>query len=231
LKKLTIRSLWMTTMADVDRLLREYIERFEAGGSADPGDLLSQLEGRERTKLSVLIEGYLEHSAPAQDWDPEAFEGSAAERAVARVAESWSEASGQLPRELVRLRNERQITRADLVSRLADSLGVSDLREKVAFYYHRMERGLLPAEGVSTKVWEALARLLGTSADSLRQAASSVEPGAGATRAVSAYARTAPPPPEEYARDVAADVAAGMASPGEPESREPDEVDVLFTGG
>src|SRR5512144_1551792 len=151
LSRLMIRRHWMTTMADVDRLLREYIKRFEAGGSADPGDLLDQVEGRERAKLSVLIEGYLEHSAPAQDWDAEAFEGSVAERAVMRVAESWSEAAGQLPVELVRLRNARQITRADLVSRLADSLGVSGAREKVAFYYHRLEHGLLPAEGVSTK--------------------------------------------------------------------------------
>ncbi len=182
-------------MADVDRLLREYIERFESGESADPGDLLDQVEGTERAKLSVLIEGYLEHSAPAQDWDPEAFEGSVAERAVARVTESWSEAAGQFPVELVRLRNARRITRADLVSRLADSLGVSGAREKVAFYYHRLEHGLLPAEGVSAKVWDALAKLLDTSADALREAGSSVSPnrlGAAPSRRLRARRRPRP---------------------------------------
>jgi hypothetical protein len=227
LSRLMIRRHWMTTMADVDGLLREYIKRFESGGSADPGDLLDQVEGRERAKLSVLIEGYLEHSAPAQDWDPEAFAGSVAERAVARVTESWSEAAGQLPVELVRLRNAKRITRADLVSRLADSLGVSEMREKVAFYYHRLEHGLLPAKGVSTKVWDALATLLETSADSLREAASSVRAQASAEGA--AYARTAPPPPAKYAQRV--DERTGMASPASPESKEPDEVDELFTGG
>src|SRR3954453_14406149 len=98
------------TMTEVDRLLREYIERFESGVSSDPGDLLEQVEGADREKLSVLISGYLEPSAPAQGWDAEAFEGSVAEQAVARVAEQWSEESGELPVVLVRLRNERKIT-------------------------------------------------------------------------------------------------------------------------
>ena len=29
------------------------------------------------------------------------------------------------------------------MTRLADSLGVSGMRQKVAFYYHRLERGVL----------------------------------------------------------------------------------------
>ena len=216
------------TMTDVDRLLREYIERFESGGSSDPGDLLEQVEGREREKLTVLIQGYLEHSAPAQDWDAEGFEGSVAERAAARVAETWTEAAGELPLELVRLRNRQEITRSELVTRLAERLGVAGARERVATYYHQLERGLLPAGGVSSRVWDALAQLLETSADALRKAGASVRPtSAGGSAA--AYARTAPPPPEEYAGEQRADE--GMASPPEPESKEAAEVDRLFTGG
>jgi hypothetical protein len=216
------------TMAEVDRLLREYIERFESGGSSDPGDLLEQVEGADREKLSALIGGYLEHSAPAQEWDPAAFEGSLAERASARVAERWSETAGELPVELVRLRNERQITRAELVSGLADALGVSGARERVASYYHQLEHGLLPAEGVSSKVWDALAQLLRTSAKALREAGASVRT-TSAEAAASAYARTAPPPPDEYVS--AQRLEEGMASPGEPASKEAEEVDRLFTGG
>jgi hypothetical protein len=208
-------------MSDVDRLLRDYIERFESGGSVDPSDLLEGLETGDRRKLSVLIEGYLEHAARPKDWDAEAFEGSLADRAVQRVAAAWSAEAEQLPAELVRLRNEREITREDLVTRLAEALGVSGARAKVASYYHRLERGLLPTEGVSTKVWEALAGLLGTSSDSLREAAASAPQGEAA--AGPAYARTAGGYPPE------AETAAGMPSPGEPD--EPDEVDRLFTGG
>ena len=207
-------------MTDVDRLLRDYIERFESGGSVDPSDLLEQLDTADRRKLSTLIEGYLEHAARPQEWDPEGFEGSVADRAVQRVAAEWSAGAGAL----VSLRNEREITRDDLVTKLADLLGVSSARTKVASYYHQLERGLLPTEGVSGKVWDALANLLGTSSDSLREAASSAAPADQASAV--AYTRMS---------SVDEDASAGQASPGEAssgrEAEEPDEVDRLFTGG
>ena len=215
-----------SAMTDLDKLLRQYIERFEAGGDVDPNDLLAQAKAGERAELRELIAGYLEHAAPGQDWDAQAFEGSLAERAVARSAE-WSAAAGELPVELVRLRNERQITRADLVTRLADSLGVSGAREKVASYYHRLERGMLPAEGVSSRVWEALAQLLDTSADALRRAGAAMRPPP-TPGAASAYARTAPPPPPEYATTQSSEEP--TVSDTE-RTEEPDEVDRLFTGG
>ncbi len=214
------------TMTDVDRLLRDYIQRFEEGGSVDPSDLFEGLERGDQRKLAVLIEGYLEHAARPQEWDPEGFEGSVAQRAVEQVAAEWE--AEATPSELVRLRNERKISREELVAKLADSLGVSGMREKVAAYYHRLERGLLPAEGVSAKVWDALAGLLGASSDSLRDAASAMQGPADAARGP-AYARTAAPPPEEYrVEHSTAEEVAGMASPG---TAEPDEVDRLFTGG
>ena len=73
-------------MTDVDRLLQTYIERFEAGDATDPSDLLDQAEGPDRARLSALIDGYLEHAAPPQQWDAEAFEGSVAMRAAEMVA-------------------------------------------------------------------------------------------------------------------------------------------------
>ena len=73
-------------MTDVQGLLRQYIERFEAGGSPDPQDLLERASGKDRATLSALIEGYLEHEAPDQQWDAERFEGTLADYAVSRVA-------------------------------------------------------------------------------------------------------------------------------------------------
>jgi hypothetical protein len=211
-------------MTDVDRLLRDYIERFEAGGSVDPSDLMAGLEAGERQKLSTLIEGYLEHAARPQEWNPEGFEGSVADRAVQRVEEAWSAEAGELPGALVRLRNERKIKREDLVGRLADALGVSAARDKVAFYYNRLEHGLLPTDGVSAKVWDALAGLLGTSSDSLREAgatATSADQASGA-----AYARLSTVDADELAGQAPLQA----ASPGR-KPDEPDEVDRLFTGG
>src|SRR5262245_374180 len=62
-------------MTDVDRLLRDYIERFESGGSVDPNDLLEQLDAADRRKLSVLIEGYLEHGAKPRSGMPRRSRG------------------------------------------------------------------------------------------------------------------------------------------------------------
>jgi hypothetical protein len=212
-------------MTDVDRLLRDYIERYESGGSVDPSDLMEELADQDRRKLAVLIEGYLEHVARPQDWEAEAFKGSVADRAMQRVEDAWTQAAVEQASELVRLRNERHITREDLVTRLADALGVSGARAKVASYYHRLERGLLPTDGVSGRVWDTLAGLLGTTSDSLREAASSTGPADEVTGA--AYARLATSDREYDETDAAAE---GMASSGAlPE--EPDEVDRLFTGG
>src|SRR5687768_18450156 len=123
-------------MTDVQRLLREYIERFEAGGAAEADQVLAKAEGPERQELVALVEGYLEHEAPAQAWNPAAFEGSVAERAVAQLAEQWSSEAGEIPHELVALRNERKLKRSELVKRLADGLGFGDREEKVGRYYH-----------------------------------------------------------------------------------------------
>jgi len=42
-------------MTDLDKLLRQYIERFEAGGNVDPNELLSQAHAGEREELRELI--------------------------------------------------------------------------------------------------------------------------------------------------------------------------------
>src|SRR5262249_15306740 len=114
--RLRTRRPAMSPMTDPDKLLRQYIERFEAGGEVDPSDLIAEAEADQRPTPRELIAGYLEHAPPEGEWDASAFEGSRAERAVARPAEEWSAAAGELPVELVRLRNEHEITRADLVT-------------------------------------------------------------------------------------------------------------------
>jgi hypothetical protein len=207
-------------MAEVDRLLRAYVERFEETGFADPREFLSQLERDERRELAALIEGYLEHAAPTQAWDPQAFEGSLAERAVSRAAEdSSAEIAGQ---DLVDLRNKRKLPRGKLVSRLAEALGVAPQREKVALYYHQMENGLLPVAGISRRVFDALAGLLGTSAGAVRKAASTPHTAEEATT----YARLARSAPLEVESADALD----STLPAVPEE-DWDEVDGLFLGG
>lgn len=156
-------------MDRVEQRFREYCERYEREGAGDPVPYLADLEADERAELSALIEFFLAESGPRR-WDPDAYEGSAAEQAVERAmaevglasVEPWSSF-------LPALRNAARIQRDALAEQLATGLGFPASAERVRFYYHHMERGNLPAAGVSDRVLECLAGILGVSRDRLRQ--------------------------------------------------------------
>ena len=90
-------------------------------------------------------------------------------------------------------------------------------------YYHEMEQGLLPPAGVSDRVLDALASLLHTTRERLREAGASPAAG-GAAPPAALFARTAAPTDDELAA-----MASAPAAAPEPEAR--DEVDELFLGG
>ena len=93
----------------------------------------------------------------------------------------------------------------------------------MARYYHAMEQGLLPAQGVSERVLEALSQIVGESAEALREAGRALRPppSTGMATSQGAFARRA------YTETPSAPAAA--AAPGGEE--EFDEVDALFRGG
>jgi hypothetical protein len=215
-------------MADVDQLLRQYIAEHRAGGEANPRAYLDQVEGADRAELAALIDAYLVRS-PGQPWDEEAYAGSPAERLVESLHETLAGRSGSWPVLLPQLRHRAQIKRDALVERLAAALGVAGREEKVAYYYNQMEHGRLAPAGVSDRVLEALAAIVDTTTDALRQAGQAAIV-ADEDRGPGVFARTAAPPPPEYAQPP------GMARPGQgpagPEAgAERDEVDELFLGG
>ena len=157
-------------MAEVEQLLRDFVAAFEADGEANPRTYLDQLEGVDRSELEVLIDAYLER-APAREWDPEAFERSGGRELADRLHASLVGGGGLWPTLLPRLRNRAKLKRGELVARLASELGVEDRTEKVRDYYHEMESGLLPSEGVSDQVLDALAGALGSTREALRRRA------------------------------------------------------------
>jgi len=139
-----------------------------------------------------------------------------------RASATRSRARG--PSLLPRLRHRAHLKRSELVARLAEALGVRERADKVGSYYHAMELGSLPPDGVSDRVFEALGQIVGEPARRLRDAGRALAaPGAG-TEAL-AFSRVAEPDP---AYD---DLAATPDVPvGEP-PQERDVVDDLFTGG
>lgn len=214
-------------MPDVQQLLSDFIAADKTGGDPDPTEYLKRVEGTDHAELEALIDAYLAR-APRRAFDAEAFEASPARfaRDDAMNALGWT--GGEWPALLPKLRDEAQIKRSDLVARLAAEIGAErpEQAEKVADYYHAMEQGLLPAARVSDRVLEALGRIVGRSADALRDAGRALVgsgPHEGGPAAV--FARVANPDPD-YA-DEAAEIS---ALEGGPEG-ERDFVDELFTGG
>jgi hypothetical protein len=209
-------------VSDVERLLADYVAEHRAGGEADPRAYLARAAPGQRSELAALIDAYLARGSRAS-FDPAAFRGSGAERTVDELERVLCGQSGLWPATLPSLRGRAGLKRSELVDRLAAALGVGESTSKVASYYHQMEQGSLPAQGVSDRVLEALGPIVGETAQRLREAGRSLgPPGTGAPAPRSAFARRASGDGE------ATPAPGGPPSPG---TAEWDRVDELFRGG
>jgi hypothetical protein len=214
-------------MAEVDRLLAEFIRAHLAGSDPDPREYMQRVDEPERTELADLIDAYYV-GAPPRPWDPQAFAGSQAEQITEAIDRAFRGRAGFWPVLLPRLRDQARLRRAEVVTRLAELLGVADREDKVASYYHQMEQGLLPSSGVSPRVLERLGEILGVSSASLRQSGQALEiEAASADDAV--FARTAQPSPDWQLEHAESAPPPGAAGAGR--EAEWDEVDRLFRGG
>ena len=211
-------------MPDVERLLRQFIEDFEADRSTRPQAYLEQVGGTDRRELEALIDAYLER-APRRPFDATAYAQSPARHLVDDLTESLEGVGGTWPVVLPRLRHGARLKRSELVARLAGVLGVPGREEKVERYYHAMEQGLLEPAGVSDRVLDALASLTGTTRDALRAAARGFAPRPGEAGARALFARTATPDPGFMETTSAGAPAARRRS-----DEAWDEVDELFRG-
>jgi hypothetical protein len=201
-------------MHEIDRLMAEYKEAHRAG-EGDPRPFLERAAPADRALLAALIDAFLEE-APRRDV---AEAGPAAAAVTEEVQRALSGSSGLWPALLPRLRGRARLRRAEVVSQLAARLGAQGQQEKVGLYYHQMEQGLLPEKGVSDTVLEALARIVGYTADGLRRAGQLPAPGPPRADEGAVFARATYGEAEEPA--------AGAGGPPEPF----DEVDRLFRGG
>jgi hypothetical protein len=207
-------------MTDVDHLLLEYKEA-HAGGAGDPRPFLERTSAHDRPLLSALIDAYLAE-APRREFSPPEFRESGAAPVAEAVQRSLAGSAGLWPAMLPRLRAQARVKRADLVRELAARLGAESKQEKVAAYYHQMEQGLLPAAGVSDTVLEALGRIVGVGAESLRKAGAMPAPGPPRMDDAAVFARTARAAP---------DVESGTPAASQPPNGDEwDEVDRLFRG-
>jgi hypothetical protein len=210
-------------MSELERLLAAYIAEHRSGGKADPRAYLGRAPRGERRLLAALIDAYLAR-APRAPFAQAALSRSGAQRAVDELERALAGEAGLWPAVLPALRHRAGLKRAELVERLAHALGVGGRRAKVADYYHQMEQGRLPAAGVSNRVLEALAAILGESAQALREAGETLRPASGPA------GRRAPGAAPAFARRASGEPAPPGGSPNPRSEEEWDEVDELFRG-
>ena len=209
-------------------LFERFKRDFDSGAATSALPYLDEAAAEDRQVLSEAIDSYLEMETARRTWNEDAFMQSPARKVVERVERAMVGSSGEWPILLPELRLQAKVKRSEVVGKLADSLQVEGERdrEKVADYYHQMESGLLPWQGVSTSVIDSLASIFGVTAGLLRRSAS--RGGGMATPGTEvAMARVGIPNPY-YAGGRRVEAAEAEASA--PES-EWDDVDRLFRAG
>ncbi|MBX5469507.1 MAG: hypothetical protein IRZ21_06370 [Thermoleophilaceae bacterium] len=206
-------------MTDIDRLLSEFVDAWNAGERPRVEEYLARAPEDRRDELADLIEAFLD-VAPTPDYSPETLEELMRHPAVLASVEALEGRSGLWPSLLPRLRRRARLRRDQVVSALVERLGIEGSEEKTARYLHELETGTLAAAGVSRRVIEALAGVLGASAAELERGADFRGLGTGGAEPV--YLRAEPgAEPREVRLD----------RPGPPPESEWDEVDRLFLGG
>jgi hypothetical protein len=210
-------------MSSPDQLLNEFIDAWNAGERPRVEEYLERAPESERDELADLLGTFLEE-APTPRYSEETIAQLRRDPAVVEVAALLESRSGLWPSLLPRLRRRAKLKRDEVVTALAELLGVGGQKEKVAVYYHQMETGRLDPGGVSRGVLEALGRILRVDAKEIQEAGDVWLEPPDTLAGVYMRAPTGRIPS-------AAESRAEAPAPEEQWAIEWDEVDRLFRGG
>jgi hypothetical protein len=208
--------------ADLDRILSEFMDAWNAGRRPDVEDYLARVAPGERRELADEITNWLAW-APTPAYDEATYEQLRADPLVRAVVAAVDEPAGLWRTLLPRLRARARMSIPEVAAAIGGRLGIEGREDKTARYLEEMEGGTLDPAGVSRRVLDALARVLGVPAADLESAGDL----GWAARPSAALLRAEPGVGEE-ARPHLEILAEAMAAP----SAEPwDDVDELFRGG
>lgn len=205
----------------LDTLLNEFVDAWNAGDRPRVEDYVSRAPAGHGDELAGLIGAFLE-VAPAPPYTPAQLDELRADPAVQQIGNLIDSPSGLWPTLLPRLRKRAQLTRDQVVERLAEALGVQGREPKVKEYYHQMESGRLDPRGVSARVLDSLAGIFKVNVAEIERAGDfSLTPDAPAAPAFYRTLSVGEVPGADTF-----DFEASMAAPSDL-----DEVDQLFLGG
>jgi len=216
-------------MAELDRLLGEFADAWNAGERPRLEDFVDRAPPERGDELAELIEAFLA-VAPSPRYSEETMAELMREPAVLASVESARGRSGLLPSLLPRLRERARLRRDEVVERLAATLRVPGTEPKMARYLHQLESGTLEAGGVSRRVFEALAYVLGARVEEIERAAD--VPGlGGGTGPAPAFMRSIEASDAAGEPPALAAAPAARAAHAQAADEDWDEVDRLFRGG
>jgi hypothetical protein len=207
---------------DPDRILSDFIDAWNAGRRPGLDDHLARAAEADREQLSADIMAFLAF-APTPDYDDAALAAIRAEPVVASAAPAAGAPGGLWPALLPRLRERAALSTAQLAAGLVPLLGLpADREPKTRGYLEQLEAGALEPRGLSGRLLDGMARLLGVPRDALEGAGSFGAPPVAAAL-FRADERAA-----EALRDDLDVIADALAAPS---GAAWDEVDELFCGG
>lgn len=211
----------------MDERFAAFTRSYEAG-DGNPRPFMEGLDDRDRRKFRLMIEKYLEQDTAAGVERPVAS-GPEVSLLTDRMVDRLGGAGGAMSGEVVKLRNRQGLNRKDVVGKLSEEFEASpEESEKIDDYYHDLEFGNLPARGISDRLLDSLAGMLGTTREALRKAGQALGPSGG-PQAGALYARMADDAEQVIYSKALSDSPAPVG-----ESRRadpPDRIDDLFTGG
>jgi hypothetical protein len=207
---------------DPDRILSEFVDAWNAGRRPDLDEHLARADEADREQLSADIIAFLAF-APTPDYDDDALRAIRAEPVVASAALAAGAPGGLWPALLPRLRERAALSTAQLAAGLVALLDLPPDREpKTRGYLEELEAGALEPRGLSGRLLDGMARLLGVPRGELEGAGSFGAPP------VAAALFRAEEPAAEALRDDLDVIADALAAPS---GAAWDDVDELFRGG
>jgi hypothetical protein len=175
----------MGVMSTIDELYRRYLSEYRDAGDADPRTYLDKLRGVDRAELAARIDRFLD-TAPPPAFDADAFARFRADPGREELVTQILSAET-----LIELRAAAAATKREVAEALAKRLGLGAQTNAVRARYHDVETGNVDPGRVTSRVWDALAGILGASAERVRAAAERTFSGASG-QAGAAFARSEP---------------------------------------